>query len=556
MRIDEQGRRLWQRIAPPQRTAFFSCLVVGYLVHIYAFTNLIPNSDGLSRVYDLQQMTISGRWFLHYASALNNFTQMPAVIGLLSLIFLGLSAALVADLLHLRSRVLAGLSGAVMAAFPCMGYTFLYMFTASAYCLAIFLAVLSVWLAKRSRLGWLLGVIALALAMGTYQAYVTVAIGLSVLVVFRETLDRDATLQRTLRLGLRLVAYLAAGAVVYYAVLQIFLEVKDLELLSYLGMDAVASGYPIRQIPQLIVTTYREVVEFFFVAGSDNSFATIWMVILDVIALLLGAVCFLKRLIGTGLWRQAWRPLGGVAMAALLPLGINFCQIISPYSTPTPLMKYAYVCAVLAVLLLADLADGLSIFAVRRAPADIDCEPAAVGAKPAAAAARRSWMAPCIAIWAAAFLLFSLNTNNLMYTASAQAHQATESYITRLLTRIESCSEYEEGMEIVIIGAIPTDQIVSQIESYSQVEHYSVPLDTVATLNKHIYYYLSDWLNVPVEEPSEETMIEVAASEAFQEMSLYPADGSIQVIDGRLVVKLRESYTPKSDYEIAYENRR
>ena len=52
--------------------------------------------------------------------------------------------------------------------------------------LAIFLAVLSVWLARRGDLGWPFGVMALALSMCTYQAYAAVAIALSLLAVFRE----------------------------------------------------------------------------------------------------------------------------------------------------------------------------------------------------------------------------------------------------------------------------------------------------------------------------------------------------------------------------------
>ena len=223
MTMDEQGRGLWRRIPSPQKAAFFSCLVTGYLVHLYAFTNLIPNSDGLSRVFDTQQMTISGRWFLHYASALNNFTQMPAAIGLLSLLFLALAAVLTVDLLSIRSRVLAGTAGAVMAAFPCLGYTFLYLFTASAYCLAILLAVLSVWLARRGRLGWLAGAAALALSMGTYQAYASLAVALSLLVVFRACLERESTFASTLGLGLRLVSCLALGAGLYYGILLLFL---------------------------------------------------------------------------------------------------------------------------------------------------------------------------------------------------------------------------------------------------------------------------------------------------------------------------------------------
>ena len=81
-------------------------------------------------------------------------------------------------------------------------------------------------------------------------------------------------------------------------------------------------------------------------------------------------------------------------------------------------------------------------------------------------------------------------------------------------------------------------------------------MNSVLPLNKHIYYYLSDWLNFPVEELPEETMIAISDSEEFQSMPLYPAQGSVQVLDGRVVVRLAQEYTPKTDYEIAYENRR
>ena len=48
MTIDQLGRSLWNRVSPAQRATFFACLISGYLVHLYAFTNLIPNGDGLT----------------------------------------------------------------------------------------------------------------------------------------------------------------------------------------------------------------------------------------------------------------------------------------------------------------------------------------------------------------------------------------------------------------------------------------------------------------------------------------------------------------------------
>ena len=531
MKLDDLGRTLWQRTGAPQKWAFFAALISGYVTHLYAFTNLIPNGDGLSRVYDLQQMTVSGRWFLHYATSLNNFTQMPAVIGLLSLLLLGLAAALSVDILKVKSRVLGGLWGAVMACFPCMGFTFLYMFTASAYCLAIFLAVLSVWLAGRGKGGFLLAVLLLAMAMGTYQVYVTVAIALSLLSVMRKVMKRETTFQDDLLFGLRLMAYIALGAVLYYVILLVFLKVKDLELLSYLGMDAASSGYPIGQLPRLVLDTYKQVVAFFFVPGSANGFCNSFFLILNLLALALGGLFALAWLKEEK--REPWRIVTLLGLLALLPLAVNFGQIISPYSVPTPIMKFAYVFVYLAVFLFSDEADG-SLW-LRKVKSD--ALPAAV-------------------VWTAALLLFCLNTTNTLYTASAQAHRAAESYLTRLMGRVEACEGYEPGMEVVFVGAIPDGQIRSAVESYAQVDHYSVPVHNVVELNKHIYYYLNDWLSVPVEEPEEAAVIALAAGEDFAAMPLYPAQGSVQVLEGRVVVKLREEYTPKSDFEIAYENRR
>ena len=533
MPLDRIISNLFQRTSASQRAAFLACFLSGYLVHLFAFTNIIPNSDGLSRVFDPQQMTVSGRWFLHYASALNSFTQMPALIGFLSMVFLALSAAGVVGVLGMRSRVLSALLGVSMAAFPCMGYTFLYMFTASAYCLAIFLAVLSVVLAKRGWLWALGGSVLLALSMGIYQAYAAVAVALSVLLVLKECLNHRAQCKGTALLGVRLVVFLAVGAALYYGILQIFLNVKGLELLDYLGMSEAGGGYPIAQLPALLLSTYKQVVVFFFLPGSSSALTTPLMAWLDLLAALLAAACFLALLVRRALWKESWRVLGAAAMLLLLPAAVGFAQIISPYSDATPIMKYPYVLVYGAVLLCADL--GLSFLPRPKVGVSV------------------SW---ALAVCMVGLTLYGANINNILYTASAQAHRATLSYATRLMERIESCSGYTGEEEVVIVGSFPVDRVYAQIESYALVDHYSVPLNTVAPLNKHIYYYLQDWLNLPVEEPEEEVMVAVSQSKEFADMPLYPADGSVQKINGRIVVKVQEEYTPKSDYEIAYENRR
>ena len=171
--------------------------------------------------------------------------------------------------------------------------------------------------------------------MGTYQAYVTVAIGLSLLVIFPGDPGPVRLLLRHPAPGGAADAVPGCGGRPYYGILLVFLQVKDLELLSYLGMDAASSGYPFSRLPGLLLDTYKQVAALLPArfrqhlhlrldgrAGSGRAGA--------------GRGCFLLCMGQEGLWRARWRPLGGLAMLALLPLGINFGQILSPWSAPTP----------------------------------------------------------------------------------------------------------------------------------------------------------------------------------------------------------------------------
>lgn len=77
-------------------------------------------------------------------------------------------------------------------------------------------------------------------------------------------------------------------------------------------------------------------------------------------------------------------------------------------------------------------------------------------------------------------------------------------------------------MPVYLIGSFPTDRVHNSVEGFAQVDHYSVPLDTVAPLNKHIYYYLRDWLNLPIEEPAEADLMAMAERPEFAAMPRYP----------------------------------
>ncbi len=516
---------LLRRIPAPVRAAFFACLILGFVTHLFVFTNLIPNSDGLDRIFDEQQMTISGRWFLHYASWFHGFLQAPALIGVLSLLFLGLAAGCTADLLELRSPASGVLVGGVMALFPSLAYTYLYTFTASAYCLAIALAASSVWLfRRRPRLFWASSLM-LACSVGTYQAYFALAAGLALSRVLLDLIQADRPVEQTIRSGFGVLGMLALGAAAYYVLLQLFLWAKDLTLLSYLGMDDYASSLSLGGILGKVLSAYRNFFYFFLSPGSFG-YNTLPLILVHLLLLGLCALAVLRSLRGRP---QEPLRLGLLALGiGLLPLAVNFTELLNQV---TPLMRYSFVLVYVLAIALIDQApqrpEGRSLPLKK-----IACAGLAVG------------------------LLLFAQICNLAYTASSTAHRATNAFAVNLVGRVESTPGYQSGMEVVIVGSFPDDVYYSTEEAYQFVTHYSCLPDSVLLRNKHIYYYLNGWLNVPWAEPAEETFLEISQSDAFQSMALYPSDGSVQILDGRVVVKLAETYTPKEAFEIAYEQRK
>ena len=530
------AKRFFDALSPAVKAAFICCVIAGFAAHIFAFTNIIPNSDGISRVADPQQMTVSGRWFLHYATAWNGFVQMPAVIGAFSVLFAAISSALTCSLLKIENAVIGGAVGIAMIIFPSVAYTYLYMFTASAYFFGILLAVLAVWLCARFRFGFLFAAIPLACAIGTYQAYLAVAASLSLICVIMRALDGEKSVKEILLDALKHIAFLALGAVLYYLTLKLFLWAKDLELLSYKGMDTLLGSLTPAGIISLIGKAYKQFFGYFLIRGYA-SYNGALMTVSHWLFFVCGAAGFIVVTVKRKLYRRPGAFALTLVLCLLLPLALDLGAVMGE---ATAVMRYSLVFTYVLVLALA-----------QRAASDTKEKTDKKDKKQGVCPVRAGALALCAVVF-----ILSFQIDNLAYTASATAHRATESFAARLGERVESTPGYRNGMQVAVIGGFPSDVYYNDLEAFAAVEDYSCLSSSVIPLNKHVYYYLNDWIGVRWEEPDEETMIAVSASDEFKEMPLYPSDGSVKVSGDRVIVKLAAQYTPKQDYEIQYENRK
>lgn len=614
-----------KRIPAASSAAFVAAFICAYAVHLYVFTNLIPNGDGIDRIFDEQEMTISGRWFLTFVTRLTGSTEAPGLIGFVSVLALALAAALIVSCLGIRSALYGALTGACMVISIPLTYTYAFMFTASAYAIAILMSVFSFWLTRRALddsfpgkrsaqiLCLVLSAVILGCSLGIYQAYFGLALALWLACIILDALQRPLK-SGQLRNALITLLMFVAALVFYIVMLKIFLRVKDLELLSYRGMDQFASGLSVSWLLSRTLHVYKDFCKYLFVPGAFV-YVTVPMNVINVLLMLCGIAVFIheavaaaradRRLSGRRANRKARKKnagnTSGFSHAALvvsrilmvlailaLPLACDFPELLSD---STPNMRFPMVMLYLFLITMIDRAvrrtpDGCAATdrTVRRTHdacaatdrtgsgthADMLSERASAiesastqerqSVHAAYVAERRSRTTAVteavVSGLLCVMLLLTAQFANRIYTGLSIAHEATESFLTTLTARIESMEGYTADKEVIIIGTPPKSILRTGVPEFDAISTTQAPADTVIFRNKHIYYYLEKWMNVPWAEPSEDTMKEVSDSALFQSMPLYPDDGSIVINGDRVIVRLSEKYQPKWDMEIAYENRR
>ena len=223
------------------RTAFFAALISCLLVHIYKFTNNLPNHDSFFNVYFNQDMTMSGRWFLQYACGIGSFFDLPWINGLLCAVWLGITAAIVTELFGIINPVVIVLSAIVLTATPSTTETLFFGFTADGYLMGLMLSALAACLSCKGKT-WKAYVVAglcLCLSCAIYQAYVSFAVVLCICYLVLRLLNGEISVRDSWKwIGKHVLIYGGAMAA-YYGIWKLILFVTDRAATNYQGINEV-----------------------------------------------------------------------------------------------------------------------------------------------------------------------------------------------------------------------------------------------------------------------------------------------------------------------------
>lgn len=488
------------------RVTFFSTFAIGLLTHIPAFVSDIPNHDGLDSMYFNQNMITSGRWFLGAACGISSYFSIPWLIGLLSLIYISLTAVVLNKLFRLDNTVFCVLTGALLITFPSLASNFAYVFTMDGYMIGLFLSVLSVYLVEKGRLGFLFGGISLAFSMGIYQSYLPIAILLclykAVMICFENgnIKDKAKSILKYFYMG-------AIGASLYYLILQVLLKLEGKTLDTYQGINGM-TGAGVDVISS-VKAMYSDFVAF---SVKGNVLFANPIALASVI--LLGAA-FITALVFRVNFKSVWTYVTGILCVLLVPIFTNIILVISPDVTYHLLMRYQW--AFFGIMELAFIADTIAKYGIEK---KLFC--------------LLEWIATVSAVIIAFSYVIS---DNIAYSNLQKKYEKTYAYCLRLADRIEQTDGYYQGIPIYMIGVVgddnfPVTDITGKVTDHMigiSGDYLLYTFDNYELFYKH---YMGITFNFIT--PDEGNFYD---NSEYIAMPSFPGAGSTKVVNGVLFVK-------------------
>lgn len=319
------------RVRQEWKIAFFSVMIIGLIAHTYKFTNTLLNHDSLYNGHNSQNMVTLGRWFLSVACGTGGYFDLPWMNGILSLFWIGLTAAVIVDIFEIRDPVVIVLAGGMLVSFPCITNTFFYEYTADGYMLAMLLSALTLWLSrmrdeKKSHI--LLAALCICFSCGTYQAYVSFALMLSICYLLWQFLTAEPTNHEAWRWVKKQIVIYCSGMLLYLLLWKLCQKLEHIGSSGYQGIDEVGALSTVSLVSGIQETLH--VLAQFLLGGNIFERGLTGYAIFNLAVLALLLVAFLVSAKKNQLYHKPLQLVLTTACVILMPFVICIWRFLSP----------------------------------------------------------------------------------------------------------------------------------------------------------------------------------------------------------------------------------
>lgn len=483
---------------------FVFSFVTGFLTYGFALTNKLTNYDEVHSLFGKGATLESGRWGLDVLSYVFPDVSMPWLYGIISLFFMALSVCLVVRIFEIKRKVFQILLSGLIISFPSLIGTMAYMYTSASYAVAFYLAVLAVWVLRGHR-KWdavLAGMLTIA-SLSIYQAYLAVAASFLVLLLLQRTL-RHHKIKEILLQGVRSVLVLGCSMVVYYLITKVLQKVLQVPMGSYAKVNI---DLGISDLLSKVGYAYYHFL-MFFVVGFRGLIPTAFSRVIHVVLMIILGVIDLRWMFRTK--KVSYITLF-LLLLGILPLSIGTMYLCIDHRTLHTLVMYSFVAVYVGAMILVEhhLDDGEK--------------------------KNKSILADLSAVCALLIVSTNISIGNQAFLQMHLKYENTYAFYTSLMSDLRRNETFAPGTKLAIIGDYDVpDHYEENFSDLKRIMGVGGVEPTDYSNGEFVKYYLG----VDIAFATGEEVAAIEATEEFQQMACYPYHGSVQTIDGILVVKL------------------
>ena len=496
------------------KACVLSVLFWGMVAHGFMFMHWDLSHDSLSQFY-----SVSGDWryalgriFVPlYVKLVRNNLTIPWLVGVYALFWLFLAAVIVCSLFSVRSKWKIFIVSGLMVTNECVtALAGTYMSDLDGDMLALFLAAASVycWRKKNGKRGFLAGALLLSVSLGLYQSFLSTAVTLILIILVQDVFENKET-SSILRAGIRALAMLACGGILYVIWLKCSRLITDVSLISgnYNSLTTPLEK-SFSDFLRNIVFGWANTVSGFIRTPSlyNKTFSIVLNAAICFITVVLFLVlCHKRKLSKT-------QKLLAFILSMLIPVGMDVSFVLAGFSHD--LMRYAYCFFGVLLLVFVKLwqSDGTIVSGTQ--------------------SKQRIPFAAYILLCTA--LLGNVMTSNALYVKKDLEAKATLSLYTRIADRIETMDGYSAGETPVVFVGHP-DALLETISGFENI--YSITgAEYRSASNTYYQAYFENVLQRPI---NVLRLDEESKDDAFiKNMPSFPNTNSVQWHDGKVIVKL------------------
>lgn len=503
-----------------RKFSFLSACILMGIIHIYACTNMLINHDAVNYYLTGESMEFyvgCGRWMLYLITRLSGIPTLTPVIMLICIVAVAASSVLVTELFEINNKMLILCINVMLATFPAVANSFCYLYNADGIFIAYFLAIFGVWLLEQRKKRYTVcTVLLLALTCGIYQLYWGMSVAWAYILLLYQFRKGKWNISEVYKNILRYVIVYGASIVLYYVLNKLILTVMGIDAAGYAGLDSMLEFGGVGQLINTVIVANVQVLRFYFMDGAfikNPLMAAANIVLLGYILF-----SFWGEKKHRGSW---WECILSVALIAAVPTVLNNISVAGKgYLHAVMMMPFV----IPYIFVIASLGEKRE-----RVP---------------------RWAAN-VAILAILFLGYNnFLTSNKVYARQELNYEVTYGYLNRMLMRIEETEAYEEDGNIPVCFINETPQWKYHIDlltqNYPEKHRVFDECDNMVGCNVHtmiknthdIYDFYEIFLGMELTRVGLEEAERLGETEEFQKMGIYPAQDSMKVIDGVLVIKI------------------